>query len=60
MNFKKIFTSEEEVLDFVEKVILFYREEGVSGERFADMVERLGFAYVQDRLLHAELDKSRA
>lgn len=57
---QKIFTSEEEVLDFVEKVILFYREEGASGERFADMVERLGFAYVQDGLLHAELDKSRA
>ena len=56
---QKIFTSEEEVLDFVEKVILFYREEGKTGERFADVIDRLGFDYVQDRLLHAELDKTR-
>ena len=43
----------------MEKVILFYREEGKTGERFADVIDRLGFDYVQDRLLHAELDKTR-
>jgi len=47
------------VLDFVEKVILFYREEGAAGERFADMIDRLGFDYLQDRLLHTEPDKSK-
>lgn len=54
----KIFTSEEEVLDTVERAILFFREEGVTGERFADTVNRLGFDYVQDKLLHADIDKS--
>lgn len=55
----KIFTSEEEVLDAVERAILFFREEGESGERFADTIARLGFDYVQDKLLNSEIDKSR-
>lgn len=54
----KIFTSDEEVMDVVEKAILFFRNEGISGERFADTIERLGFDYVQEKLLHTEIDKS--
>lgn len=54
----KLFTSEEEVLDTIERAILFFRDEGITGERFADTVNRLGFDYVQDKLLHAEIDKS--
>lgn len=54
----KIFTSEEEVLDTIERAILFFRDQGITGERFADTVSRLGFDYVQDKLLHAEIDKS--
>lgn len=54
----KLFTSEEEVLDLVERAILFFRDEGISGERFADTIDRLGFAYVQDKLLNAKIDKS--
>ena len=54
----KIFTSEEEVLDTIERAILFFRDEGITGERFADTVNRLGFDYVQDKLLHAQIDKS--
>lgn len=54
----KIFTSEEEVLDVVERAILFFRNEGITGERFADTVARLGFEYVQDKLLHGEIEKS--
>ena len=54
----KIFTSEEEVMDVVEKAILFFRDEGLSGERFADTIERLGFEYVNDKLLNTEIDKS--
>ena len=54
----KLFTSEEEVLDTVERAILFFRDEGITGERFADTVNRLGFDYVQDKLLHAEIDKT--
>lgn len=54
----KLFTSEEEVLDTIERAILFFRDEGITGERFADTVNRLGFDYVQDKLLHAQIDKS--
>ena len=53
----KFFTSEEEVLDTVERAILFFRNEGLTGERFADTVTRLGFEYVQDKLLHEEIRK---
>lgn len=56
----KIFTSEEEVLDLVERAILFYREKGITGERFADTIDRLGFDYVQDQLLHGDFDKDAA
>lgn len=55
---EKLFTSEEEVLDVVERAILFFRDEGLSGERFADTIERLGFEYVQDKLLNDKIDKS--
>ena len=54
----RIFTSEEEVLDLVERAILLFRDEGKTGERFADTVTRLGFAYVEDKLLNASIDKS--
>ncbi|MGB8454113.1 MAG: 4Fe-4S binding protein [Anaerocolumna sp.] len=47
----KIFTSEEELLNTVEKVILFFREQGMTGERFADTIERIGFEYVEEQLL---------
>ena len=53
----KIFTSEEEVLDIVERAILFFRDEGITGERFADTIDRLGFDYVQNKLLTAPVDK---
>ena len=53
----KIFTSEDEVMDLVERAILFFRDEGESGERFADTVARLGFDYVQEKLLTAPIDK---
>ena len=55
---EKIFTSEEEVLDLVERCILLFRDEGKTGERFADTVTRLGFDYVQDKLLNSYIDKS--
>lgn len=54
----KLFTSEEEVMDTVERAILFFRNEGLTGERFADTIARLGFAYVEDKLLHSEINKS--
>ena len=53
----KIFTSEEEVMEVVEKAILLFRDEGISGERFADTVNRLGFDYVNEKLLSNSIDK---
>ena len=47
----KLFTSEEEVLTVVEKAICLVRDEGIKGERFADTIERLGFTYVEKKLL---------
>ena len=53
----KIFTTEDEVVELVERAILFFRDEGISGERFADTIARLGFEYVQDKLLNHKIDK---
>jgi len=35
----------------VEKTILFFREKGLPGERFADTISRIGFAEVEKELL---------
>ena len=45
-------TTEEEVMDVLEKVICFFRDEGIAGERFADTINRLGFDYVEAKLLN--------
>lgn len=47
---KKIFESEEEVLSVIKRAIHLFRDEGESGERFADTIERLGFSYVEEKL----------
>lgn len=46
-----LFTSEEQVLEAVERAICLFRDEGIKGERFAETVERLGFEYVEQKLL---------
>lgn len=51
----KVFTSEEEVLDVIEKAILLFREQGITGERFSDTIARIGFDNVQEQLLSDEL-----
>jgi len=55
----KIFTSEEEVIEMAERAILFFRDEGLSGERFADTIDRLGFDYVQEKLLNSTIDREQ-
>ena len=50
----KVFTTEEEMLDTVEKAILLFREQGITGERFADTIERIGFENVEKQLLSNE------
>ena len=51
----KVFTEKEEVLSVVEKAILLFREQGITGERFADTVARIGFENVQEQLLSDDL-----
>jgi len=46
-----ILTQESAVLDVIESAILLFREQGRPGERFASLIERLGFEAVQDDLL---------
>ena len=56
----KVFTDKEEVLDIVEKAILLFRDQGISGERFADTIDRIGFENAQAQLLGDELLQRKA
>lgn len=58
-SLSKIFTDKDDVLNTVEKAILFFKENGISGERFADTVERIGFENVEKALLSDELLKRK-
>jgi len=51
----KIFTNKEDALAVIEKAILFYREQGKTGERFSQTIERLGFANVEAQVLSDEI-----
>ncbi len=51
----KIITDREELMNIIEKAILLFREQGITGERFADTVTRLGFENVESQLLSDEL-----
>ncbi len=48
---RKLFKTEEEVLNAIERAILLFRDEGIKGERFADTIERLGFDYVESKII---------
>lgn len=54
-SLEKIFTNREEVLDTVEKAILYFRENGIAGERFAETIERTGFENAQKEILSDNL-----
>ncbi len=47
----KVFTSSEDVLDTIENAILFFKNEGVAGERFADTIARVGFENAEKKIL---------
>ena len=51
----KVFPSEQEVLDVLEKALLLFRDQGIPGERFADTIARLGFESVEAQLLSDDL-----
>lgn len=46
----KLFLTEDEVLDVIERAIHLFKEKGIAGERFNDTVNRLGFEYVNNEL----------
>ena len=50
-----IFTDKEQVLDLVEKCLLFFKAYGQPKERFSDTISRIGFDKVQEMLLSNEL-----
>lgn len=52
---RKIFTDREEALAVVERIILLYREQGKTGERLSQTIERLGFDNVEAQVLSAEI-----
>lgn len=51
----KIFTTEQEVMDMIEKTILLFREQGQTGERLSQTIERIGFENVEAQLLSNDL-----
>ena len=51
----KIFTDKEEVIGVIEKMILIYREQGITGERLSDSIERIGFESIEAQLLSDEI-----
>ena len=53
------FETEEEILSAIEKTILFYRENGVAGERFADTIARVGFSKAKEAVLSDEILKRK-
>ena len=50
----KVFT-EDELLNVLEKTILFYREQGKTGERFGATIDRLGLDVVEANILSDEI-----
>lgn len=52
---RKIFTSKEEALDVLEKLILLYREKGQTGERLAQTIKRIGFDSFEKELLSNDI-----
>ena len=47
---QRVFADKEEMLAAVERAIQLYREEGLERERFGELIERLGPAYVEERI----------
>lgn len=43
--------STDEAMDIIEKAISYYKENGLEGERFANMIERIGFHTVEKALI---------
>ena len=51
----KVFTYKEEALSVIEKAILLFREQGKTGERFSQTIDRIGFDDVAKQLLSDDI-----
>ena len=51
----KIFNTKQSVLNAVEKTILFFREQGIAGERLAETVGRVGFENAQMQIVSDDI-----
>lgn len=51
----KVFTNREAAINLIEKVILLYREQGKTGERLSQTIERIGFENIEAQLLANDL-----
>ncbi|CEO14764.1 nitrite and sulfite reductase subunit [[Clostridium] sordellii] len=47
--------SEEEMMNILEKTLLIYREQGKTGERFGDMIDRIGAEDIEVQVLGNEI-----
>ena len=56
----KIFKTKEELLKTVEKTILFFKENGIAGERFSDTINRIGFNKVETEILKDDILQRKA
>lgn len=45
----------EEIISIIEKALLIYREQGNTGERFGDMIDRIGFKNIESQVLGDEI-----
>ena len=50
-----VFTDKETALSVIEKAMLFYREQGKTGERFSQTIDRIGFDKVEALLISDEI-----
>lgn len=46
---------QEEVLSLIEKSLLLFKDEGIQGERFSSVIDRLGMPEVERRLVSEDL-----
>ena len=53
-SLNQIFTSEEEVINTVEKIILLFRDKN-TGERLSDTIERIGFKKFEEMILSDDI-----
>ncbi|MBR4880490.1 MAG: 4Fe-4S binding protein [Clostridia bacterium] len=50
-HLNKLFVTEDELLDAIERTIILYRDEGIKGERLSDTMMRLGVEYIENKIL---------